>query len=163
MNRLRNKPRLSKNAEELRLGGISLIKNAIKARQMCEPLLDLYYSGSADSSDVNWICYLTHQSIELGLKGLVSYYLEEYQHGHFLMLNIKTIEDLSLDHPELRELSDLLIDLRGSITVSMNIWQAVCRYRDVVVSKRQIQYAESISNELIEFFRRHKYTERIDN
>ncbi|MBQ8218156.1 MAG: HEPN domain-containing protein [Bacilli bacterium] len=148
-----------KSNEDIRNEGIALIKNALKARKMCGPLLDSYFGESADTSDVNWACYLMQQSIELALKGLIKYYYEDFREGHFVRFNAKKLEELSAANAELREISDILSDLQTGVAVTLIKWESISRYKDIIASKSQIEKVDELSENLMLFLRRHDYIE----
>lgn len=148
---------LQKSDEDLRNEGIVLIQNAIKARSMAEPLIDSYFCNRSTSSDVNWACYLMQQSIELILKGLIKYYGEYFREGHFVRFNAKTLEEMSADIIELREISESLSELQSGTSVLLFKWESISRYNDLRVNRPDIEKIDQMLDDLIAFVRRHKY------
>lgn len=146
-----------KSDEDLRREGVMLIKNAIKARTMSEPLLDSIYSNTAKPEDLNWACYMMSQSIELALKGLIKYYYESFREGHFVANNAKIIGSLSDKTPELREISGTISDLQTGYSVMLCKWSALGRYKELYVTKKDIQKADDMLDDIIKFLRRHHY------
>lgn len=147
--------------EDLRNDGITLIRNALKARMISEPLLDSFRSGTAEKSDINWACYMMAQSTELFIKGLVSYYFEYYKEGHFVGNNAKTLESLSDVYVELREISDVISKLQTGIAIALCRWSAIGRYKDLHVTKSDIELADFILDDLSAFVRRHHFNEEL--
>lgn len=143
--------------EDLYHDGITLIKNAIKARQMAEPLLDSYKSHTADNSDVNWACYMMAQSIELFIKGLLGYYGEYFREGHFVGKNSELLENLSEVYSELRELQNTfdMLSKEGRISVILFRWSNISRYKDIRTNPNEIALAENVLEDLHAFVRRH--------
>ena len=80
---------------EIREEGITLIKNAIKAQHLAEPLIMSYLDNKRNVSDKNWGCYMVQQSIELSIKGIIKYYYSDFIEGHFLKDNAEILDDLS--------------------------------------------------------------------
>lgn len=146
-----------KSDEDLRREGVMLIKNAIKARTMSEPLLDSIYSNTAKPEDFNWACYMMSQAIELALKGLIKYYYESFREGHFVANNAKIIASLSDKNPELREISGTISDLQTGYSVMLCRWSALGRYKELYVTKQDIQKADDMLDDIIKFLRRHHY------
>ena len=148
---------LQKSEEDLRNEGIVLIQNAIKAQSMAEPLVDSYFCNQSTSSDVNWACYLMQQSIELTLKGLIKYYGEYFREGHFVRFNAKTLEEMSADITELREISDILSELQSGTSVLLFKWESISRYNDLRVTRQNIEKIDQMLDDLMAFIRRHNY------
>lgn len=143
--------------EDLRTEGRILIQNACKARNITEPLLDSIYSNRADVADINWACYMISQSIEIALKGLIKYHYELFREGHFVAHNAKLLESLSEKIPELREISGTLSDLQTGYSVMLCRWAALGRYKELYVTKEDIQKADEMLDDIIKFLRRHHY------
>jgi len=152
-----------KSNEDLRNEGIALIRNSLKARSICEPLLDSYFGEMDDISDVNWACYLMSQSIELALKGLIKYYYEDFREGHFVRFNAKKVEELSEEYVELREIADILADLQSSLAVTLVKWESISRYKDIFVNKQQIERVDTLLDDLAAFLRRHDFVNNSEN
>ena len=150
-------PRRQKSNEDIRNEGIVLMKNSIKVHMMCEPLLMSYFDGSSEPSDVNWACYGLQQTIELALKGLIKYYYEDFKEGHFVSDNAEILEEMSSSIAELREISEVLTELRGKYSVTIMKWESISRYKNIYVAKYQIEHVASLSEELLAFVRRHEY------
>ena len=104
---------------EIREEGITLIKNAIKAQHLAEPLIMSYLDNKRNVSDKNWGCYMVQQSIELSIKGIIKYYYSDFIEGHFLKDNAEILDDLSNVHHELRELNESLDILRGQFSATL--------------------------------------------
>lgn len=150
-------PRRQKSNEDIRNEGIVLMKNSIKVHTLCEPLLMSYFRGSSESSDVNWACYFLQQTIELSLKGIIKYYYEDFISGHLVSPNAEILEELSATIIELREISDLLIELRGKYSVTIMRWESISRYKNLYVEKYKVEHVASLADELLAFVRRHEY------
>ncbi len=143
--------------EDLRNEGRMLIQNAIKARNITEPLLDSIYCNKAEAADTNWACYMLAQAIELALKGLIKYYYENFREGHFVANNAKLLESLSEKNPELREISGTLSDLQTGYSVMLCRWSALGRYKELYVTKPDIEKADEMLDDIVKFLRRHHY------
>jgi len=97
------------------------------------------------------------QVIELALKGLIKYYYESFREGHFVANNAKIIESLSDKNPELREISGTISDLQTGYSVMLCRWSALGRYKELYVTKQDIQKADDMLDDIIKFLRRHHY------
>lgn len=150
-------PPPNRSDEDLRIEGRILIQNAIKARNLTEPLLDSIYSNRAEVADTNWACYLISQAIELAIKGLIKYYYESFREGHFVANNAKFLESLSEKNPELREISGTLSDLQTGYSVMLCRWAALGRYKELYVNRPDIEKADEMLDDIIKFLRRHHY------
>lgn len=153
----KSRKRLPKRTDEdLYHDGITLIRNAIKARQMAEPLLDSYKSHTAETADVNWVCYMMAQSIELFIKGLLGYYGEYFREGHFVGKNSEILENLSGVYSELRELQNTFDTLsnEGRLSVILFRWSNISRYKDIRTNPNEIALAENVLEDLHAFVRR---------
>ena len=153
------KPRPHKSDADLRHEGIILVQNAIKARSMAEPLIDKYLCNQAAVSDTNWACYLMQQSIELALKGLIKYYYKDFREGHFVRHNANILIDMFGEVKELREISDILDELKTKTSVMLFKWESISRYKDIRVTKDDIEKIDQLTENLVAFLHRHQYNE----
>ena len=153
------RPPHRKTDADMRNSGIVLINNALKARSMAEPLLDLVLSDTGTIADRNWSCYMLQQSIELSVKGLIAYYYSEYREGHFLRFNADILVELCNVYDELREIEDRITELQGGVSVMLVKWEAISRYNELKVKKRDIEYAVELADDIMSFIKRHRLNE----
>lgn len=140
---------------ELREEGLVLIRHGLKAREIGEPLLTEYNNKKektkADCSDKNWGCYMTQQSIELIIKGLIKYYGWNYRDGHFISGNAKILSELAERNSILRQLDEPLYTLQSKFSYVLYKWATIGRYVDLYVYPRNIETALEINKELYDF------------
>ena len=141
---------------EIREEGITLIKNAIKAQHLAEPLIMSYLDNKRNVSDKNWGCYMVQQSIELSIKGIIKYYYSDFIEGHFLKDNAEILDDLSNVHHELRELNESLDILRGQFSATLYKWESTGRYKELYVNDDKIRIGLDVSKDIFRFIRKHE-------
>ena len=148
--------------EELRMGGIVLIQNALKARFMIEPLINSFENKTETAADKNWSCYMIQQSIELALKGITRYYYTPFAEGHFVPLNVRLLLELTEKHSELNEITDSLLELQGPVVPTILAkWQALSRYKKIYATNENIMHTLDILDDILAFIRRHHMYEEI--
>lgn len=147
-----------KSNDELREEGLLLIRNGLKAYEIGEPLLTDYNTKEektkADSANKNWGCYMTQQSIELLIKGLIKYYGWNFRDGHFISGNAKILSELSERNSILRQLDDTLYTLQSKFSYVLYKWATIGRYVDLYVYAKNIETALNLNKDLYDFIHR---------
>lgn len=99
---------------------------------------------SGEDADLDWACFLTHQSIELTLKYWIEMQGSVYKKTHDLNIHAEQLRSLGINN-------DLLDKVYDNAPI-LNKWEAQSRYNDTFITViKLLDDSLNISKKLIEY------------
>lgn len=94
------------------------------------------------------ICYNIATAIEVLVKGMCSYYGQNYVENHFIRKNIEILENQIRFNRELNEIRDILNDMLINLSVTISQWVNIARYTTITPDDYNSETEDDLMNSI---------------